>query len=97
MGRMETFQPAPAAAISRVLATFDRDQLAGFIEVAIGLLDVADGDPDLEEDDDPGQSTEDEISYGNPGFGARGPGCAISDPDVARDDFGIDALTEDGI
>lgn len=51
MGRMETFQPAPPAAISRVLATFDRQQLEGFIAVAIDLLDLADGDPDREEDD----------------------------------------------
>lgn len=35
---------------------------------------------DDEEDDDSGQSTEDEVSYGDPGFGARGPGCPISDP-----------------
>jgi hypothetical protein len=36
---------APPAAISRLLARFDREQLAGFIEVAIDLLDVAAGDP----------------------------------------------------
>jgi hypothetical protein len=39
-------QPVPPAAISRVLARLDREQLAGFIEVAIELLDVAAGDPD---------------------------------------------------
>lgn len=44
--------PAPPAAITRILAQFDRPQLEGSIEVAIGLLDVADGDPDLEKDDD---------------------------------------------
>ena len=37
-----------------------------------------------EEDDDPGQCTEDEASSGNPFFGMRGPGCTISDP--AEDD-----------
>lgn len=42
------FAPVPPAAISRVLSRFDRDQLAGFIAVAIDLLDLADGDPDLE-------------------------------------------------
>jgi hypothetical protein len=93
---METFQPAPPAAVSRVLATFDRDQLASFIEVAIGLLDVADDDPDAEEDDDPGQCSEDEISCGWPGFGDRGPGCLIGDPDTAVDDFPVDAHAEDG-
>lgn len=39
---------APMPAVTRILARFDRRQLAGFIEVAIGLLDVMDGDADLE-------------------------------------------------
>ena len=38
------FAPAmelhPTPAIARILAGFERDQLASFIEVAIGLLDV---------------------------------------------------------
>lgn len=42
------FIPAPPAAITRVLATFDRDQLAGFIAVAIDLLDLAGNDLDAE-------------------------------------------------
>ena len=46
------FQPAPPAAVSRMLATFNRDQLAGFIEIAISLLDLADPDPDIEENGD---------------------------------------------
>ncbi len=46
------FIPPPPAAVSRVLATFDRDQLAGFITVAIDLLDLADGDTDLEPNGD---------------------------------------------
>jgi hypothetical protein len=95
MGRMETFAPAPPAAISRVLATFDRHQLEGFIAVAIDLLDFADGDPDAEEDDDAGQCTEDEVSYSNgPGMWGGGPGCPISDPDCAVDDVPCDG--EDG-
>ena len=44
--------PVPPAAITRVLSRFDRDQLAGFITVAIDLLDVAAGDPDLEDGGD---------------------------------------------
>jgi hypothetical protein len=46
------FIAAPPAAVARVLATFDRRQIEGFIEVAINLLDFADGDPDLEPDGD---------------------------------------------
>lgn len=41
----------------------------------------AEEDDAPEEDDDSGQCTEDEISCGWPGFGDRGPGCSISDPD----------------
>ncbi len=44
------FQPMPA--VARILAGFQRDQLAGFIEVAIGLLDIAEPDADLEDNGD---------------------------------------------
>lgn len=37
---------APMPAVARILAGFSPDQLGSFIEVAIGLLDVADPDPD---------------------------------------------------
>lgn len=75
MGNMESFTPIPPAAVSRVLATFDRDQLAGFIAVAIDLLDLADGDTELEETD-----TEDafELSWIARGYDT-GPGCPIAD------------------
>jgi len=46
---MERFAPAPPAAVSRVLATFDRRELEGFIAVAIDLLDLADGNADEED------------------------------------------------
>lgn len=46
------FTPAPPAAITRVLSRFDRTALAGFIEVAIDLLDVAEGDTDAEDNGD---------------------------------------------
>lgn len=42
-----TLPPMPA--VARILARFERDQLAGFIAVAIDLLDTFDGDPDAEE------------------------------------------------
>lgn len=43
------FLPPPPVAVTRLLSQFDRRQLEGFIEVAIGLLDVAAGDLDLED------------------------------------------------
>lgn len=79
MGRMETMVPVPPAAVSRVLATFDRDQLAGFIAVAIDLLDFAQGDPDIEEDDDPGQCDEDGVNTNLAALQTGSPGCTISD------------------
>lgn len=45
---MATMLPTAATPVQRVLQTFNRAQLAGFIEVAIGLLDLADGDPEAE-------------------------------------------------
>jgi hypothetical protein len=77
------FTPAPPAAITRILSRFDRDQLAGFIAVAIDLLDAADGDSDIEPNGDEldGSRAEDDfirhIELG-------GPGCPFSDP--AEDD-----------
>lgn len=69
---------APMPAVARVLAGFQRDQLASFIEVAIGLLDLEDGDPDLEDatdrEDDHALSPQ-AIACGR----ASGPGCPIGD------------------
>ena len=69
---------APPAAVTRILSRFDRDQLAGFISVAIDLLDMTDGDPDLED----GTDVEDDfvLSASANGYAeGRGPGCEISD------------------
>lgn len=44
---------APAAPLMRLLARFDRPKVEAFAEISIALLDLIDGDPDLEEDDDP--------------------------------------------
>jgi hypothetical protein len=38
----------PIPAVVQILARYDRAQLAGFIEVAVGLLDVIDGDVEAE-------------------------------------------------
>jgi hypothetical protein len=45
----------PMPAVARILSQFQPQQLASFVEVAIGLLDLADGDPDAEDsgDDEP--------------------------------------------
>ena len=40
------FAPMPAVAL--ILSRFDRAQLGSFVEIAIELMDVAQGDTDLE-------------------------------------------------
>ena len=79
------FQPMPA--VARILAGFQRDQLANFIEVAIGLLDLADGDPEGYEGD-----TEDAFALSKQALGYNtGPGCPTSDTGEDDDaDTGIE-------
>ena len=82
MGKLTMFQaqPAPPAAIMRIMSQMDRTKLEGFIECAIALLDVTDGDADAEDDGDAQDHNcaEDElIGYNLIG---GGPGCNISDP-----------------
>ena len=85
------FPPMPA--VARVPARFDRPELEGFITVAIGLLDVMDGDSDLEPNGDEEDSTlaEDEAGAELHARLEGGPGCPIGDPDC-----GIDDLRHDG-
>ncbi|WP_295635911.1 hypothetical protein [Novosphingobium sp.] len=70
-----TFPPMPA--VARILARHDRRKLVAFVTVAIDLLDVLDGDGDLE-----GECSEDEVSrctdIGRAVEG-DGAGCDISD------------------
>lgn len=74
-------QPVPPAAISRVLLSFSRAQLEGFVAVAIDLMDLADGDSDLEN----GNDLEDDftLSHIAVAYTDHGPGCPISDHDAA--------------
>ena len=67
----------PPAAVMRLLSRYERKELASFVAVAIDLLDLADGDPDLE-----GSCDEDEISrctdIGRSVLTDK-PGCEIAD------------------
>ena len=58
------FAPMPAVAL--ILSRFDRAQLGSFVEIAIELMDVAQGDTDLEpevteQDDEPEIDDEPEL------------------------------------
>lgn len=74
-----------------VMAQFDRAQIASAVEVLVNLLDVLDGDPDLERTD----AEDDFTSY--PQRDWHGPGCVIADPDECVDDKGegIDEREDD--
>ena len=72
------FPPMPA--VARILSRFDRGKLEGFITVAIGLLDVFDGDADEEANGDELDGTRAEDEHGDFAFYAGGPGCPIADP-----------------
>ena len=84
------FPPMPA--VARILSRFDRDQLHGFIAVAIDLADAMDGDSDTEANGDEldGNASEEDFMY----HGGDGPGCPIADPDYAVDDLPCDAHDE---
>jgi len=78
MGQIAQFPTLPPApAVMQILSRFNREQLHGFIAVALDLADAMDGDPDLEtcavEDD--GTPMPKEIDFG--------PGCGIADTDAA--------------
>ena len=82
--------PHNFAQAAAVMAQFDRAAIASAIEVMVNLLDVLDGDPDLE-----GECSEDEISrcddIGRPVRG-DGPGCEIADAGGQHDEDGINTL-----
>ncbi len=56
MGVQQQIGATPMPAIAQILSRYERGQIAGFIEVAIGLLDAIDGDPDQEADDRAGET-----------------------------------------
>lgn len=80
--------PPPMPAVVRILSRFDRPKLEGFIAVAIGLLDVLDGDPDLEN----ATGAEDAFEDHEERFGYDGPGCDVADP--GEDEHDREAVDE---
>ena len=69
-----SFPPMPA--VARILARFERDQLAGFVAVALDLIDTLDGDPDFEDATD----LEDDHALSPQALGYdTGAGCEVAD------------------
>ena len=65
---------APMPAVTRILSRFDRRKLGGFVEIAIELMNLEDGDPDLED----ATNLEDEAIEPQL-LHSGGPGCPVSD------------------
>jgi hypothetical protein len=92
--------PFAATPIEQILSRFDRAQLEGFISVAIELLDIADGDLDVEPNGDEldGDMSEDDFCWQNANW-IGAPGCPVSDPggdpldDGEAEDWRPDGIT----
>lgn len=96
MGLHQQIAVPSMPAVARVLAGFEREQLAAFVEVAIGLIDLADGDPDLELNGDEQDHNNAEDDFREHAAGAfPTPGCPVADPDLAADDMPCDDLDDD--
>lgn len=86
----------PMPAVARILSRFDRQQLEGFIAVAIDLADALDGDPDIEPNGDELDGSMGEDDFCSHAADSHGhPGCPIADPDSAVDDRGCDDINDD--
>lgn len=86
---------APAAPIMRLLSRFDREKIEAFAEISIALLDLQDGDPDLEVTD----AEDDFLTL--PAEVDFGPGCPLADAaevdDEPEDDDPAGQCDEDGV
>ena len=87
------FAPMPAVAL--ILSRFDRAQLGSFIEIAIELMDVAQGDTDLEpevteQDDEPEIDDEPELDD-HGGGNVEDEGEPMND--ILHPAYGIDQST----
>ena len=92
---------APMPAVARVLSRFDRASLGAFVAVAIDLMDLADGEPDLEHDGTENDSDGDE--KGDPAFvewtshrTARSSAhCIVAGEEDAEQDDGDHGIEDD--
>jgi len=94
------FVPAAPAAVMRILSRYDRPRLAAFVAVAIDLLDVLDGDADLEPngDDEPTGDEQDAayVEWTSLRGNQRGLACSASaNEDDEQDDFDEDSFDQE--
>lgn len=72
--------PDAQTPVQRILARYSRDELSGFVEVAIALLDLAGGDSDVEANGDELDGTGGEDDFVDHSRFRGEPGCPVSDP-----------------
>lgn len=82
----------PLALLTQALPRLTRHELESVVELLIDRLDTVDGDPDVEANGDEldGNGSEDDGCLHSLPIHLHGPGCPISDPDLACDDSPID-------
>lgn len=77
----DRFPPAAAALIAaRLLNKHSPHEISEAIEILMDVLDLIDGDPDVELNGDEQDGTGAEDEEGGHTVYAAGPGCEISDP-----------------
>lgn len=88
-----SFPPSAAALIAaRLLNRHSTSEIGHAIEILMDVLDLMDGDADVElnGDERDGQPSEDEFML----HGTHGPGCPLSDPDTCVTDAPHDKAEE---
>jgi hypothetical protein len=98
MGVLPSFASTRAARLAGVLLRHHTaTEIADTIELLVDMLDLIDGDPDVEPngDENDGTGGEDEFCNHNVPTTLQGPGCPISDFDVAIDDGPCDDENDD--
>ena len=75
----------PPAPVLQVLSRYRREDIEAFVAIAIDLMDLADGDPDIENATDAEDEgiTDEALAY------TDGPGCLISDDAGIADEDGV--------
>jgi hypothetical protein len=73
---------APAAPLMRMLGRYDREKVEAFVEISISLLDLIDGDADIELNGDETDHTNSEECFIDHCHNSTEswPGCPVSDP-----------------
>lgn len=67
------------------------------IETMVAVLNILDGDPDIELNGDELDEINAEDAFMSHSSTDLGAGCPIADPDLAVDDHGCDPRDEDGV